>query len=56
VGTGGTREKRGPEAVEEQVGSGRSEREEIGRKMHNVNFCHVLNVKILSKTRTQNVI
>ena len=31
------------------MGGGSSEREEIGRKMHNANFCHVSSAKILLK-------
>jgi len=42
--------------AEEQVGGGSSEREEIGRKELNSNFCHALSAKLLSKTGTQNVI
>ena len=31
--------------------SGSPKRTEIGREIQNVNFCHLLSVKILSKTR-----
>ena len=47
----GAQEKGRREAREERVGSGSSERAGIRK---NANFCHLLSVKILSKTRIQN--
>ena len=44
------------EVGKKRAGRGRSKGAGIRREMQNANFCHLLSVQVLSKTRTQNVI